>query len=115
MMATEKSPEPRPEDAAKLPAAGARRALQRLEEHNARQMEAERQTGASEPGRSFGGLARFTAMGFEFFGVLLIFGLIGQWLDKTFHWPDIATVVAITIAFIGEMYLQIKTLLRKKK
>lgn len=50
-------------------------------------------------------------MGVEFLAVVLIFGLIGQWIDGKFHWHGVATVVMICIAVIGDLYLQIKMLL----
>ena len=97
------------------PDQGARSALDRLDEHSFQSLESQNQQQYGEGGKAGAGLARLASMGFEFFGVLLIFGLIGHWLDDQFGWHGIATITALLVAFIGEMYLQIKAILRKNK
>ncbi|NNM87399.1 MAG: AtpZ/AtpI family protein [Phycisphaerae bacterium] len=93
-----------------LPAGGAKSAMDRLEKH----ADARMRYGSSPDGVEGGAssVRRFAGMGFEFLAVILVFGLIGQWVDKKFQWHGVATVVAVTIAAIGDLYLQIKILLK---
>jgi hypothetical protein len=93
---------------------GAKSALDRLERHASRLSGASSvpPSGEETPAARASGLRRFTSMGIEFLAVVLIFGLIGQWLDHQFHWHGVATVVLICIAVIGDLYLQIKMLLQ---
>ena len=99
------------------PLSGAKSALDRLEQHTARLMEDQRKEsdGGSSRSRTSFGPRRFTLMGVEFLGVILIFALIGHWLDGKFGWPGYATVTCIILAVIGELYLQIKLLLGSEK
>ena len=93
---------------------GAKSALDRLELHATNKLtgaSSEKPTGQESPASRASGLRRFTSMGIEFLAVVLIFGLVGQWLDGTFHWHGVATVVMICIAVLGDLYLQIKMLL----
>jgi hypothetical protein len=93
-----------------IPSGGAKSALDRLERHAEDRLRSGSSAGASGGGRS--SVRRFAEMGFEFLAVIFVFGLIGQWLDKKFQWHGVATVIAITVAAIGDLYLQIKMLLR---
>ena len=88
---------------------GAKAAMDRLEKHAQDQMRSG-SSGGVRGGTS--SLRRFAGMGFEFLAVILVFGLIGQWLDKKFQWHGVATVIAVTLAAIGDLYLQIKILLK---
>ncbi len=93
---------------------GAKSALDRLERHATNKLNGASSvppTGQESPAARASGLRRFTSMGVEFLAVVLIFGLIGQWIDGKFHWHGVATVVMICIAVIGDLYLQIKMLL----
>lgn len=95
---------------------GAKSALDRLERHASNQLKtgvSGSSSGQESPARRASGLRRFTSMGIEFLAVVLIFGLLGQWLDHTFRWHGIATVVMICVAVIGDLYLQIKMLLHQ--
>ncbi len=94
---------------------GAKSALDRLERHASKLSSASsvQPTDQESPAARASGLRRFTSMGIEFLAVVLIFGLIGQWLDNKFHWHGVATVVMICIAVIGDLYLQIKMLLHQ--
>ncbi len=96
-------------------AGGAQSAFDRLERHASELSGASSvKTGHQEsPAARASGLRRFTSMGIEFLAVVLIFGLIGQWLDKKFQWHGLATVVLICVAVIGDLYLQIKMLLKQ--
>ncbi len=104
-------PESNPQDEQSLPEkksanrtdSGTHTPLDRLERHTADLIEKRGMGGL--------GLQRFALMGFEFLGVTLVFGAIGHWLDGKFGWPGYATVTCIVLAVIGELYLQIKTLL----
>ncbi|MGC9259731.1 MAG: AtpZ/AtpI family protein [Phycisphaerae bacterium] len=93
---------------------GARAAFDRLERH-ASELAGSSSTpaaGQNLPALRASGLRRFTSMGVEFLAVVLIFGLIGQWVDHQFQWHGVATVVLICVAVIGDLYLQIKMLLQ---
>ena len=93
---------------------GAKSALDRLERHASDKLNgasSARPPGQESPAARASGLRRFTSMGVEFLAVVLIFGLIGQWIDGKFHWHGVATVVMICMAVIGDLYLQIKMLL----
>ena len=95
---------------------GAKSALERLERHASNKLKAGASVplaGQESPAARASGLRRFTSMGIEFLAVVLIFGLLGQWLDHTFRWHGIATVVMICVAVIGDLYLQIKMLLHQ--
>ncbi len=95
---------------------GAKSALDRLERHASNKLKAGASgpsAGQESPVARASGLRRFTSMGIEFLAVVLIFGLAGQWLDHTFRWHGIATVVLICVAVIGDLYLQIKMLLHQ--
>ena len=94
-------------------AGGAGEAFDRLEKHSVQRLNKSTDDLAAANAGMMAGFARFAAMGFEFFGVILIFGLVGHWLDDKYGFGGIATIVAVLIAFVGEMYLQIKTILRK--
>ncbi len=94
---------------------GASGALDRLDDHASRRLEKPSGSSAEQNASSMASFARFAAMGVEFFGVILIFGLVGHWLDDRYGFGGIATIVAVLMAFVGEMYLQIKTILRKNK
>ncbi|NNM84983.1 MAG: AtpZ/AtpI family protein [Phycisphaerales bacterium] len=94
---------------------GASEALDRLDDHASRRLEKPSGMSAEQNASSMASFARFAAMGVEFFGVILIFGLVGHWLDDRYGFGGIATIVAVLMAFVGEMYLQIKTILRKNK
>ncbi len=96
----EKKSEARPDSVPRTP-------LDRLERHTADLMD--------KRGMGGFGLQRFALMGFEFLGVTLVFGGIGHWLDGKFGWPGYATVTCIVVAVLGELYLQIKTLLAAGK
>ena len=93
-----------------IPSGGAKSAMDRLEKHAEDRMHSGSSADGIGAGRS--SLQRFAGMGFEFLAVILVFGLIGQWLDKKFQWHGIATVIAISVAAIGDLYLQIKILLK---
>ncbi|HTV47479.1 MAG TPA: AtpZ/AtpI family protein [Phycisphaerae bacterium] len=80
-------------------------AMERLETHTEERL-------AGQTAGAGGGIRKFAGMGFEFLGVILIFGLIGHWLDETYHWNGVATMTAILVGFVGEMYLQIKSIMR---
>jgi Putative F0F1-ATPase subunit Ca2+/Mg2+ transporter len=84
---------------------GAFGAMERLESHTDQRL-ADQAAGANA------GLRKFAGMGFEFLGVILVFGLIGHWLDQKYHWGGIATITAVLVGFVGEMYLQIKSIMR---
>ena len=95
---------------------GAKSALDRLERHASNKLKAGAPvpySGQESPAARASGLRRFTSMGIEFLAVVLIFGLLGQWMDHTFRWHGIATVVMICVAVIGDLYLQIKMLLQQ--
>lgn len=95
---------------------GAKSALDRLERHASNKLKAGASvpcSGQESPAARASGLRRFTSMGIEFLAVVLIFGLLGQWMDHTFRWHGIATVVMICVAVIGDLYLQIKMLLHQ--
>ncbi len=94
---------------------GASEALDRLDDHASRRLERPSGMSAEQNASSMASFARFAAMGVEFFGVILIFGLVGHWLDDRYGFGGIATIVAVLMAFVGEMYLQIKSILRKNK
>ncbi len=93
---------------------GARSALDRLERHASELAGHSPASGTENKASAMraSGLRRFTSMGVEFLAVVLIFGLIGQWLDHKFQWHGVATVVMICVAVIGDLYLQIKMLLQ---
>lgn len=93
---------------------GAKSAVDRLERHASKLIQngTSPKTGNETPAARASSLRRFSGMGFEFLAVILIFGLVGQWLDNRFGWHGIATVVAVSIAAIGDLYLQIKMLLK---
>lgn len=103
------------EPAKETKSGGAKAALDRLECHASKLSGVSSVLPASQesPAVRASGLRRFTSMGIEFLAVVLLFGLVGQWLDKKFHWHGVATVVLICIAVIGDLYLQIKMLLRQ--
>ncbi len=92
-----------------IPSGGAQSAMNRLEKHAEDRMHS---GSSNRSGAGRGGLQRFAGMGFEFLAVILVFGLIGQWLDKKFQWHGVATVIAVSVAAIGDLYLQIKILLK---
>ena len=95
---------------------GAKSALDRLERHASNKLKAGAPvpySGQESSAARASGLRRFTSMGIEFLAVVLIFGLLGQWMDHTFRWHGIATVVMICVAVIGDLYLQIKMLLHQ--
>ncbi len=100
--------EDRPKNA--MPSGGAKSAMDRLEKHAEDRLRSGASAGGTGGGRS--SVQRFAGMGFEFLAVIFVFGLIGQWLDKKFNWHGVATVIAISVAALGDLYLQIKILLR---
>ncbi|MGC9258580.1 MAG: AtpZ/AtpI family protein [Phycisphaerae bacterium] len=74
-------------------------------------MEKRKSAGRKQKRRLWPGLWRSIMMGLEFLAVVLIFGLVGQWLDHKFRLHGVATLVMICVAVIGDLFSQIKTLL----
>jgi F0F1-type ATP synthase assembly protein I len=87
---------------------GAFGAMERLESHTNKRL-ADQAAGAAG---SAAGLRKFANLGFEFLGVMLVCGLVGHWLDEKYHWGGLAFITALLVGFVGEMYLQIKSIMR---
>ena len=60
-------------------------------------------------------LLRLGGMGVQIAGTLIVFLLIGHWIDKACGWNYIATITAAAVALIGSLYLLIKEALRLNK
>ena len=60
-------------------------------------------------------LLRLSGMGLQIAGTLMVFLLIGHWIDQTFGWNYVATITGAAVALIGSMYLLIKEALRLNK
>jgi positive regulator of sigma E activity len=59
------------------------------------------------------GPMRYAGLGIQLAVILLVFVLVGQWLDRKLGTGQILTVVAAFVGFGGSMYSLIRSLNRK--